>query len=94
MLQEIQRELYEDARSFREDNTHEAHGYEELRAGLEKESGFWVAAWCGDQACEEKVSQETKATVRYLPLEPEDPQESCVVCGRPGVDRAAWARAY
>jgi len=94
MLRDIQQELYDDALSFRDANTHDAHDYDELRAGLEAEGGFWVGAWCGDTACEQKVSQDTKATVRFLPLEPEDPGAACVVCGRPGVDRAAWARAY
>ena len=94
LLEKIQTELFVDARSFRDDNTHEAHSYGELRSGLEAAGGFWVGAWCGDRACEDKVTQETKATVRYLPLEPKDPQGACIVCGRPGCDRAAWARAY
>ena len=93
-LKDIQRELYEDALSFRDAHTHDAHDYDELRAGLEAEGGFWVGAWCGDTACEQKISQDTKATVRFLPLEPEDPGAACVVCGRPGVDKAAWARSY
>ncbi|CAN5535818.1 proline--tRNA ligase [soil metagenome] len=94
MLRDIQQELYDDALSFRDANTHDAHDYDELRAGLQAEGGFWVGAWCGDTACEQRVSQDTKATVRFLPLEPEDPGAACVVCGRPGVDKAAWARAY
>ena len=94
VLRDIQRELYDDAFAFRDANTHDAHDYDELRAGLEAEAGFWVGAWCGDTACEQKVSQDTKATLRFLPLEPEDPDAACVVCGRPGVDKAAWARAY
>ena len=94
MLRDIQQELYDDALSFRDANTHDAHDYDELRAGLEAEAGFWVGAWCGDTACEQKVSQDTKATVRFLPLDPEDPGAACVVCGRPGVDKAAWARSY
>jgi prolyl-tRNA synthetase len=94
VLRHIQRELYDDAFAFRDANTHDAHDYAELRAGLEAEAGFWVGAWCGNTACEQKVSQDTKATVRFLPIEPEDPDAACVVCGRPGVDKAAWARAY
>ncbi len=94
MLRDIQSELYEDALSFREANTHDAYTYDELRSGLKSDGGFWVGAWCGDTACEQKVSQDTKATVRFLPLEPEDPGGACVVCGRPGADKAAWARAY
>lgn len=94
MLEGIQQELYDDALSFRDANTHDANDYDELRAGLDAEGGLWVGAWCGDTACEQKVSQDTKATVRFLPLQPEGPGAACVVCGRPGVDKAAWARAY
>ena len=53
-----------------------------------------TAAWCGDAACEAQVKADTKATIRFLPLEPEDPGAPCVVCGRPGIDTATWAIAY
>lgn len=94
VLDRIQTELYQDAKSFREDNTHEAAVFDTLRAGLEAESGFWTGPWCGEEACEKKVTAETKATIRFLPIEREDPGGSCVVCGRPGIERATWARAY
>ena len=94
VLDRIQTELYQDAKSFRETNTHEAADFETLRDGLEAESGFWTGAWCGDEACEKKVTAETKATIRFLPIEREDPGGPCVVCDRPGTERATWARAY
>jgi prolyl-tRNA synthetase len=94
MLEDVQRELYEDARAFRDANTHEITSYDDFRDGVESEGGFWVGAWCGDIVCEEKVKGETKATIRTLPLQPEDPGAPCVVCGRPGAERATWARAY
>jgi len=56
--------------------------------------GFVTGAWCGDPECEAKVKAETKATIRYVPLEAKDPGAPCVVCGRPGVDEATWAIAY
>ena len=94
LLDESQRALLADARAFRDENTHEAGSYDELAEGIEDKGGFWVGAWCGDGACEEKVTAETKATIRVLPLEVEDPGEPCVVCGKPGAERATWARAY
>jgi prolyl-tRNA synthetase len=93
-LEGVQRSLYEDAKAFREANTHEAADYEELRTGIESEGGFWIGPWCGDQACEEKVSVDTKATIRVLPVTREDPGGPCAVCGQPGVERATWAKAY
>jgi prolyl-tRNA synthetase len=94
LLEDVQRDLYEDALSFRDANTHEISSYDDFRDGVEAEGGFWVGAWCGDLVCEEKVKGETKATIRTLPLQQQDPGAPCVICGRPGVERATWARAY
>lgn len=94
MLDDIQKGLFEDARGFREANTHEATDYDTMKEGIATEGGFWVGAWCGDSACEDKVSSETSATIRVLPLEQTDPGAACAVCGKPGVDRATWAKAY
>jgi prolyl-tRNA synthetase len=94
LLDEVQQSLYRDAVAFRDDNTHEVSSYDDFRAGVEERGGFWVGAWCGDPACEAKVADETKATIRVLPIEREDPGAACVVCGRPGAERATWAKAY
>ncbi|HVL63894.1 MAG TPA: proline--tRNA ligase [Actinomycetota bacterium] len=94
MLEEAQRALYEDAAAFRDANTHEMTSYDEFAEGIEERGGFWRGAWCGDRACEDKVADDTKATLRLLPLEAEDPGAPCAVCGRPGRERATWARAY
>ncbi|HVF52942.1 MAG TPA: proline--tRNA ligase [Actinomycetota bacterium] len=93
-LKDIQRSLFDDARRFRDDNTHHFTTYDELREGIGAESGFWVGAWCGERGCEEKVSGDTKATIRVLPLEQTAPGAPCVVCGNTGTEIATWARAY
>ena len=94
LLDEIQRQLHADATAFRDANRHRARDYADLVAGLQEEGGLWTGAWCGELACEEKVSAETKATIRFLPLEPEEPAAPCVVCGKTGAEWATWARAY
>jgi prolyl-tRNA synthetase len=94
MLDQIQKGLFDDALAFREANTHTATDFASLKEGITAEGGFWVGAWCGDAACEEKVSKETSATIRVLPLEKEDPGAVCAVCGKPGTERATWAKAY
>jgi prolyl-tRNA synthetase len=86
--------LFSDARAFVDDNTHRASSFDELSEGIEAQRGFWVGPWCGDRACEEKVTAETKATIRVLPIEREDPDGACLVCGKPGTERATWGRAY
>ena len=93
-LASVQRELYESAAAFREANTHRITTFDELAAGVEERGGFWVGAWCGDGACEAEIAAKTKATIRFLPLEPTDPGAPCIHCGKPGVDVATWARAY
>ncbi|MDQ3956470.1 MAG: proline--tRNA ligase [Actinomycetota bacterium] len=94
MLDRAQKSLHADALAFRETNTHKAATYDELTNGIESDGGFWIGPWCGELACEEKVTAETKATIRLLPVEREDPGGSCLVCGKPGTERATWGRAY
>jgi prolyl-tRNA synthetase len=94
-LGEIQQALYDDALSFRDAHTTHVTTFEELRNALDDPGGFAIAGWCGDPVCEAKVKEETKATIRFLPLEgPDRPDGPCVVCAQAAVDTAAWAIAY
>ena len=93
-LSEIQRSLYEDALRFRDAHTTRVTTYDELRRAIDDPGGFVIGGWCGDAACETKVKDETKATIRFLPLEPDRPDGPCVVCAQAAVDTAAWAIAY
>ncbi|CAN5599189.1 proline--tRNA ligase [soil metagenome] len=94
MLDDIQRALYEDARAFLDDNMHEISSFDEFAERVEAQGGFWVGAWCGEADCELRITERTKATIRFLPIEREDPGASCVHCGKPGAERATWAKAY
>ena len=94
MLNDVQRSLYEDAKGFLEANTHDISNFDDFVEGVETEGGFWVGAWCGDGDCETTITERTKATIRFVPIEREDPGASCIHCGRPGTERATWARAY
>ncbi|MGI8829612.1 MAG: proline--tRNA ligase anticodon binding domain-containing protein, partial [Candidatus Limnocylindria bacterium] len=93
-LASVQETLYADALAYREANTHDITSFDAFATGVAEQGGFWIGAWCGDAACEAEVSTKTKATIRFLPLEPTDPGAACVHCGKPGVDVATWARAY
>jgi prolyl-tRNA synthetase len=93
-LDAIQASLLHEARAFLDDNTHDIEDYDSFKAGIEEHLGFWKGVWCGDYACEQKVKEDTAATIRVLPLDPEDPEAPCTVCGKPGSERAIWARAY
>ena len=94
LLSDIQRGLFEDARRFRDEHTYTPTTWDEMRQLLSSASGFVVAGWCGDEACEARVKEETKATIRVLPLRRERTDGSCLVCGRPASERAHWAQAY
>jgi prolyl-tRNA synthetase len=94
-LGEIQKALYDDALAFRDAHTTHVTTFEELRNALDDPGGFAIGGWCGDPVCEAKVKEETKATIRFLPLEgPDRPDGPCVVCAQAAVDTAAWAIAY
>ncbi len=90
----IQSALFADALAYRDANTHEITSFDAFASGVEEQGGFWVGAWCGDDACEAEVSAKTKATIRFLPIEPSGPGSACVHCGKPGTEVATWARAY
>jgi prolyl-tRNA synthetase len=93
-LASVQRALFADALAHREANTHRIESYDAFVAGVEERGGFWVGAWCGESACEVEIAARTKATIRFLPIEPTDPGAPCMHCGSPGIDVATWARAY
>jgi prolyl-tRNA synthetase len=92
LLDEIQRALYDRALAFRRSNTVDAADYQTFKAAVEK--GFAFSFWCGSAACEEKIKDETKATMRCIPLEQPGGDGKCVYCGQPARERAYFARAY
>jgi prolyl-tRNA synthetase len=61
---------------------------------LEETPGFIRTGWCGDEACEEKVKAETKATIRAIPFEQPADAGVCVACGRKGKHQVLFAKAY
>ena len=97
-LEEYQAFLLDRARRRREENSYRGiESYERFREIMEGPGGFVYAGWCGSAACEEKVKDETKATIRCLPLEEfrSDPAPAaCLVCGGAATAEAMWARAY
>ena len=95
LLDEVQTALFDRALAFRKANTHRTDDYAEFRRLVEGPGGFIESGWCGDAACEAKVKNETKATIRLLPLEPSVPAGArCVACGKPATHLATFALAY
>ena len=96
LLEEIQKELYDVSRGRLRDNIRDVDGYEEFRSVLEEKGGFLRAHWCGEAACEARVKEETKATIRCIPLSQEERGEPgrCLICGKASPCRVYFARAY
>ncbi|WP_217994070.1 proline--tRNA ligase [Lentibacillus sp. CBA3610] len=94
LLEEVQRNLYNQALEHREEATTTAVTMDEFKKALEENPGFIKAMWCGDAECEEKVKEETSATSRCIPFEQEEVSDSCVCCGREAKEMVYWARAY
>jgi len=92
LLTEIQQALHDKALNFRKSNTHDTKNIEELQRAVEH--GFAMASWCGSGDCEAKIKEETRATMRCIPLEQEGAARDCVACGKPAAERAVFARAY
>ena len=92
LLGEIQQALHDKALAFRKANTHEAATYDALKAAVE--TGFADAWWCGSADCEEKIKEETRATMRCIPLDQEKGSGQCVYCQKAATERAIFARAY
>ena len=91
LLGEIQANMLRQATEFRDANTRRAESYEEFEEIIAKERGFVVAPWDGEEETEQKIKEDTRATIRLLPFEREEGKD--LVSGRPG-RTAVFARAY
>ncbi len=94
LLDEIQREMFEAALARRAAATLAVESYDELKARIDSPGGFLLAHWCGNAACEGRVQEETKATIRCLAFDQPDERGRCIVCGEASGKRAHFAKAY
>ena len=94
LLVQIQQNLYQKALNFRENNSYYVNSWEEFKEVLDQKGGFLYAHWDGTAETEEKIKEETKATIRVIPLD--NPQEAgkCIYSGKPSTQRVVFARAY
>lgn len=94
LLNEIQENLHNRAIAFRAENTHTVETYDEFKKELEAKGGFFLAHWDGTSETEEKIKQETKATIRCIPLDRKEEEGKCMVTGKPSAGRVIFAKAY
>ena len=94
LLDDIQKNMLETARKHRDAHTYSATTYEEFVDTINNKPGFVKAMWCMDEACENKIKEDTTATSRCMPFEQEKISDVCVCCGRPAKTLVYWGKAY
>ncbi|MBP9790889.1 MAG: proline--tRNA ligase [Bacteroidia bacterium] len=93
LLEQIQDNIYRRASDFRETHTFKADSYDEFKAKLD-EGGFVMAHWDGTTETELKIKDETKATIRCIPINNKQESGKCIYTGNPSTQRVVFARSY
>jgi len=95
LLEDIQASLFHGALSFRKQHTQRIDEYAPFASFMEADGGFAESGWCGQAACEAKIKDQTKATIRVLPLGRESAEgRRCVCCGEQAKEIAVFAKSY
>jgi len=94
ILDDIQKNLYRKAKKFLKDHITTVKNYEEFKKMLVDKKGFIKAYWCGKSDCEEKIKEETGATIRLIPFKKERVFSNCVCCGKKAKEVVYFAKAY
>ncbi|MCC6452258.1 MAG: proline--tRNA ligase [Acidobacteria bacterium] len=93
LLDEIQANIYQKALTFREEHTFRVDTWDEFAEKIEA-GGFLLAHWDGTAETEEKIKEQTKATIRCIPLDAPEENGKCILTGQPSNRRVVFARAY
>lgn len=94
LLADIQQNMYNKALTFRNENIRNADNWDDFVKLLDEKSGFIAAHWDGTTETEEKIKEQTKATIRCIPLNNKQEEGKCVLTGKPSTQRVLFARAY
>jgi prolyl-tRNA synthetase len=94
LLENIQNNIYQKALDFRDSNITQVDSYQEFKNTLDSKPGFVLAHWDGTTETELKIKEETKATIRCIPLDNKLEDGICIYSGKPSNQRVLFARAY
>ena len=94
LLEDIQKNIFNRAHSYREEHITKVDSYEEFKQLLDTKGGFFSAHWDGSSATEERIKEETKATIRCIPIDGPMEEGACMVTGKPSTQRVLFAKAY
>jgi len=94
LLEDIQQQIFNKALAFRNENIREANTWDEFVEILDGKAGFVSAHWDGTSETEDKIKEQTKATIRCIPLDNKQENGKCILTGNPSTQRVLFARAY
>ncbi|HXG12590.1 MAG TPA: proline--tRNA ligase [Gemmataceae bacterium] len=94
ILKQMQADLLERARRFRDANSYEVNSWDEFKQMIEEPGGFLWAHWDGTRETEDRIAAETKATIRCIPFDRPAEPGKCILTGRPSAGRVVFAKAY
>ena len=94
LLDSIQKNIYQKAIAYRAEHTTEVDSYDAFKKVLDDKGGFVLAHWDGTTETEKRIKEETKATIRCIPLNNKQDEGKCIVTGNPSSQRVVFARAY
>jgi prolyl-tRNA synthetase len=94
LLGEIQKSIFQKALNYRESNTIEVDSYDKFKKVLNEQGGFVKAHWDGTTETEERIKNETKATIRCILLDEKEEQGKCIYSGKPSSKKVVFAKAY
>ena len=94
LLEEIQLHIFQKAKRHQEDHITLVDSYSDFKEKLEEKGGFFAAHWDGTRETEDKIKEETKATIRCIPIDVQNEEGRCMVTGKPSPYRVLFAKAY
>ena len=94
LMTDIQESIYNKALKYRDQNSHSVDTYEEFKKIIDGKGGFVYAHWDGTAETELKIKEETKATIRCIPLDSPEEEGKCIYSGKPSKQRVLFAKAY
>ncbi len=94
LLGDIQKNLFERCKKFRDENTLDINDFAEFCARMEEPGLFARSHWCGNADCEATIKEKTKATIRCIPFDANEEKGRCILCGSESNRRVLFAKAY
>lgn len=94
LLQQIQQDMYDKAKTYRDEHITIANSWDDFVQLLNEKGGFISAHWDGTPETEEKIKEQTRATIRCIPLDAKEEEGKCILTGKPSKKRVLFAQAY